>query len=336
MRDISIQIYFVKAVLKKAADHGLKVEQLLRRSGISPRLLAEPQARVSPEQFAKLQAITMREMGDEMLGYCAQPLKIGQWSALCHWLIHCRTLGQVLKRYCLFYDILGKGLQASLATDADKATISLSPWGNEAADLEPYAYELFTFSLHRQLCWLVEKNLTLEQVTLPYPEPEHISEYRALYLGAPVAFNAPHCTLVFKRHRLSMPVKQTPDSLAEFLRKSLYHILINNYHNRSWTQQVKNVIGDDLSLLPTFAQIAEKLDLKPKQLQRHLQDEGLSYGELKLQLRRDMAIYYLARRNTSVEEIAYKTGFSEPSAFIRAFKKWTGVTPLTYRKDLAL
>ncbi|WP_101757895.1 AraC family transcriptional regulator ligand-binding domain-containing protein [Oceanicoccus sp. KOV_DT_Chl] len=115
MQDISIHIVFVKAVLKHAHTQGHDLSRLLRRSRISPRLLNEPHARVGAEQFAKLQTVTMREMGDEMLGYCARPIKIGQWSILCHWLIQSKTLGQALKRCCLFYSILEHGFQPKLS-----------------------------------------------------------------------------------------------------------------------------------------------------------------------------------------------------------------------------
>lgn len=335
MQDISIHSYFVNAILRQAALQGHNTARLLRRSRISPRLLKEKQARVGAEQFAKLQSVTMREMGDEMLGYCANPCKVGQWSALCHWLIQCKTLGQALKRCCLFYSIMEKGLLPKLSISQNEAALEIIPLPNEPEELDPYAYELFAFSLHRQLCWLIQSPLSLKGVELPYPEPSHSKEYRPLFQGAPTVFNAPSFRLVFERKLLEKPVKQTPETLAEFLRKPLYNILINTYQAKSWSQKIRDVIGDDLSHLPTFAEIATRLEVNPKQLRRLLSDEGMSYGDLKLELRRDVAIYHLSKQQTSIEEIAFKTGFSEASSFIRAFKTWTGVTPLTYRKDLS-
>lgn len=335
VQDISIHHYFVQAVLKHAARRGYNTDQLLRRSRISPRLLHEKQARVSAEQYAKLQSVTMREMGDEMLGYCKHPTKLGQWSALCHWLIHCKTLGQVLKRYCLFFSIIGKNLQPKMLINGDLATIEINPLETEIQTLDPYAYELFMFSLHRKLCWLSQSNLAITQVCLPYPEPQHSSEYQPMFPGADLVFHASSCRIVFERKLLEKRVKQTADSLADFLRKPLYNTLVNTYRGKSWTQRIKDTIGDDLSQLPTFAEIATQLGVNVKSLRRLLNDEGLSYSELKSQLRRDVAIYYLSQQQVSIEEIAFKTGFSEASSFIRAFKSWTGVTPLTYRKDLS-
>ncbi|MBY6189913.1 AraC family transcriptional regulator [Microbulbifer agarilyticus] len=335
MRDISVHVCFVKAVLKKATEQGYDVERLLRRSRISPRLLEQSQARVSAEQYAKLQTVTMREMGDEMLGYCPQPFRLGQWSALCHWLIQCRTLGQAMKRFCLFYDILNQNLAPRLFVEEDRAIVEIRQVSNDAPPFEPYVYEFFCFSLHRQFCWLTQQNLPLTGASVPYPQPEYSEEYRPLFAGAPVEYDADVCRLAFDRRLLEKPVKQTPQSLAEFLRKPLYNTLVNSFRSKSWSQKIKDVIGDDLSAVPTFAEIAAHLGLNPKQLRRQLNDEGLNYSDLKVQIRRDQAIYHLSRQRTSIEEIAFLTGFSEASAFIRAFRSWTGVTPLTYRKDLS-
>ena len=66
-------------------------------------------------------------------------------------------------------------------------------------------------------------------------------------------------------------------------------------------------------------------------LRRHLREEGSSFQELKDHLRRDLAIYHLGRDELAIQDIAEQLGFSEPSAFHRAFKKWTGLTPGAYR-----
>jgi AraC-like DNA-binding protein len=334
MNNISIHIHFVKAVIKNATLRGYDTERLLKRSRISPYLLQQQQARVSAEQYARIQTVTMREMRDEMLGYCTKPLKLGQWSALCHWLIQCKTLGQAINRYCLFYEILERGLAPKLVYQDSHVCVEFTAQPEDETTLEPYAYEFSTFSFHRFMCWLIGFSPLLKEVTLSYPQPEHFNEYRPLFLGAPTQFGSSKCSIVFDRTLLEKPVIQTPETLDSFLRNPLYNILVNNYQSTSWTQRIKDLIGKDLSHLPSYLEITKTLNINPKRLRRYLNQEGLSYHELKLQLRRDTAIHHLSKQDTSVEEIAFKTGFSEASAFIRAFKKWTGVTPYTYRKNI--
>ena len=101
MRDLSISVYFARAVLKNAVAHGLDPVSLLRKNRISPRLMLEDNARISIERFADLQVNTMQAMGDESLGYGTRPLPVGCWAMMCHAVIGCETLGQALARYCL-------------------------------------------------------------------------------------------------------------------------------------------------------------------------------------------------------------------------------------------
>ncbi len=79
--------------------------------------------------------------------------------------------------------------------------------------------------------------------------------------------------------------------------------------------------------------MARQLHMSPQTLRRHLSEEGSSFQELKDHLRRDLAIYHLGRSDLSIQDIAEQLGFSEPSAFHRAFKKWTGLTPGAYRAN---
>ena len=86
--------------------------------------------------------------------------------------------------------------------------------------------------------------------------------------------------------------------------------------------------------MPELELVASTLDVHPQTLRRRLSKEGTSFSELKGQVRRDVALHFLGKQGVSIEEIAHRAGFSESSAFIRAFKGWTGVTPYTYRKGL--
>ncbi len=85
---------------------------------------------------------------------------------------------------------------------------------------------------------------------------------------------------------------------------------------------------------PNLDTLALQLEIHPKRLRRRLKGEGIEYQDLKDQLRRDMAINALTQTSLSIERIAERTGFAETSTFTRSFKRWTGVTPFTYRRKV--
>jgi AraC-like DNA-binding protein len=100
------------------------------------------------------------------------------------------------------------------------------------------------------------------------------------------------------------------------------------------SERTRNAIARSLSEgVPKLEQIARSLGLSARSLHRRLADEGLSYQSLTDDTRRDLAEGMLAEDQHSLSEIAFLTGFSEQSAFTRAFKRWTGVTPAQYRKS---
>ena len=152
MQDFSIPVSFLHAVLRYAPERGLSVSRLLQRCGIPPKILQDESARVSARQYADLQTLAMREMGDEILGYTQPPMKLGTGAALSHWMIHTRNLGQALKRYCHFYGMIERGLKPQLLLHGDQAILRFSLWGNQPQP-EPYAYEMVMFGLHRFASW---------------------------------------------------------------------------------------------------------------------------------------------------------------------------------------
>jgi AraC-like DNA-binding protein len=102
----------------------------------------------------------------------------------------------------------------------------------------------------------------------------------------------------------------------------------------SWTARVRAQLRQDLLHMPELPDVATALDLHPQTLRRRLAAEGSTFKQIKSDIRRDTALHFLGKRALSVEEVAHRAGFSEASAFIRAFKGWTGLTPYAYRKGL--
>jgi AraC-like DNA-binding protein len=332
MRQLSISVYFVRAVLKRAVAKGLDPIQLLRENRISPRLLDEDDARISIERFADLQVNTMLAMADEALGYGEEPLPIGSFSMMCHAVIHCETLGKALSRYCRFFGLFRHYSAPQLIIDGEQAIVRLKSVG-DSDPTDEYRGELSLFNCHRFSSWLVQEHLPVLAFNFKHPTPQHAAEYRPMFLGNPVHFDSTETEMVLNRALLELPVTQNELSLTRFLRHPALVMLTQQY-KASWTSRVKRVLRKDLEDMPELDTVADLLELHPQTLRRRLGKEGTSFSELKGQMRRDIALHYLGKQGLSIEEIAHRAGFSESSAFIRAFKGWTGVTPYTYRKGL--
>ncbi|MEE4277363.1 MAG: AraC family transcriptional regulator [Halieaceae bacterium] len=327
---ISVSTHFLGAVLKHTLASGVDPQDLLRRHRIPPRLLQEPQARISVQQFADLQTGAMLAMNDEALGYAEAPLPLGSWDLMCNAVIGSSHLGQALQRYCRFFQLVDRGLAISISVDEEEARLSLDP---AAALRGSYLAELSLLNTHRFACWLTAEELPLRAVTFTHARSARAADYRLMFVGNPVHFEAQVNSLSLPVSLLDRPVVQTAESLRRYLRHPMRVMLTTSYAF-SWTARVREQLRRNLEQLPELTDVAARLDLHPQTLRRRLASEGNTFKQIKSDIRRDTALHFLGKKTLSVEEVAYRSGFSEASAFIRAFKGWTGVTPYAYRKGL--
>ncbi|MNQ64905.1 Urease operon transcriptional activator [compost metagenome] len=332
MRERTIASHFVRAALRGATRQGVDHLPILRAAGIQPALLDEPRARVAPEQFTRLLQELWETLNDEYMGFGLQPSKRGTFAMMCHAIIHCRTLEKALVRGALFYGLFPGAPRIQLERDGDFVWLTVDDatlW-----DPDHFLVECLLVIWHRLGSWLIGQRIRLEEVTFSYAEPAHASEYELLFPNNR-HFDAPRISLRFHARYLAMPLLQDERTLKHFLEHSPADLLARPDGGDSLISQIRRLLGRDCRTWPDLDAVAQHLHTSPQTLRRHLREEGSSFQELKDHLRRDLAIYHLGRDELSIQDIAEQLGFSEPSAFHRAFKKWTGLTPGAYRAQEA-
>ncbi len=330
MRERTIASHFVRAALQGAERQQLDCAALLRQAGIQPAVLAEPRARIAPEQFSRLLQLLWARLDDEYLGLARQPSRGGSFAMMCHAIIHCRNLEKALSRGALFYGLFPAAPTISLSREGDWVRLSLDHSSLE--DPAHFLAESLLVIWHRLGSWLIGQRIRLEEATFAYPEPAHGAEYELLF-PCPRRFCAGHTSLLFHARYLAMPLLQDERSLKQFLQHSPADLLARPDGGDSLTSRIRRLLGRDCSAWPDLEAVAQGLHISPQTLRRHLREEGSSFQQLKDHLRRDLAIYLLGRAELPIQSIAEQLGFSEPSAFHRAFKKWTGLTPGAYRSQ---
>lgn len=328
MRERTIASHYARAALGGARRAGYDCSTLLQQLGITPELLAEPRARIAPEQFTRLLQMLWQALDDEYLGFADGPSKRGTFAMMCHALIHCRTLEKALQRGLLFYSLFPQGPRWRLSREGDMARLSLDD--SQLWDPDHFLSESLLVIWHRLGSWLIGQRIRLEQATFSYPIPAHASEYDLLF-PCPLVFNAASSSLVFHSRYLNLPLLQDERTLKHFLERSPADLLSRPDEGDSLSSQIRRLLSRDRTPWPDLEAAAQHLHISPQTLRRHLREESTNFQALKDELRRDIAIFHLGRADLSLQEIAEQLGFSEPSAFHRAFKKWTGVTPGAYR-----
>ncbi|SDX71841.1 AraC family transcriptional regulator [Marinobacter mobilis] len=331
MSDLTVSRHFVQAALCGAESAGLDTARLLRLAGISPDLLKIEKSRVSSGQYSRLMQVIWTEMGDEFGGMGPRRCRTGTFATMCDLVIDCATLEAVYERAFQFSRLFEPTVCMRLETSGEQARL-IELIEGEINDPMFFLRESILVIWHRLGSWLIGQPVELTSAAFNYSEPEHGDEYRHIF-HCPLSFGASETCLSFDKRFLSAPVIRDKSEMRQFLKTSPADLLSRPDESNTYSGRIRALIGRDFSKpLPDFERIATELHTSPQTLRRRLKQENTSFQEIKDLLRRDLAIYFLGRPELPINDIAHRVGFTEPSTFHRAFKKWTGVTPGAYRE----
>lgn len=177
------------------------------------------------------------------------------------------------------------------------------------------------------------ENFNPIRVALEREAPSCEHEFKEFF-RSPVDFSAPRNTLVLDKQALTMAL---PTANAELVRTNdkIVTEYLAHLDRTNITLQVRAKLIERLpSGVPSGDTIARTLNVSPRTFQRKLKDEGTTYQQLLNETRRELAAQYIRNSRLSVVEITYLLGFSEPSNFSRAFKRWQRVSPTAYRQSI--
>lgn len=158
----------------------------------------------------------------------------------------------------------------------------------------------------------------------------------AEYFGCPVHSNSKENTITFDAKSLNITTLKADRFIHDFITQRMEEEKKKlSEKGDELTEEINKILKESMaSGIPSLAQIGDYLGISGRTLKRRLSDRNLTFRDLVQKNREETAIQLLSQTSQSIGEIAFLTGFSEQSAFNRAFKKWTGQTPNDYRKTL--
>lgn len=330
MKSRTVPVIFVESLLANAIKQDMDIMPLLDKAGIPRNLLSNNKNRVSLAMFAKLSRATYKAMQDESSGYYPSPQKLGTFSVMVRYAAGGNNLQQAAERVIEFNSILNTGMTLSLV-DINQQHVAIRVHTDPEMNYTSWIYESLFIILHRTLCWLTGTHFMLQQVNMDFSAPSYVEEYHFLF-GCPVSFDKKHTEFIFKRKDLNLGVNKNEDALDTYLARAPFDLLHMPRNEKSYAEKVRRCVKSNLPNVPEYERIAELLNIHPQTLRRRLKREGCDYRQIRNELIRDMALSHLRRDELEIKQISYALGFSEPSAFIRSFKRWTGTTPNQYRK----
>jgi len=333
MKEITIDSAFARMLLEGAQSSGLECDSILLNNGISRLTLEKPGTRVQLKSFAAFAIDVMRQLDDEFLGLGAKAQPFGSFNMMCRSCISARDVMRSMRRSANYWNLFNNTFSHRVEETDESVAYVVTPIEG-AQSLNNYLVEAILSSMHRYHCWLGGQFIPLDLVALNHAEPEYASQYSALFYGAPMVYGQAESRFEFTKRHAKLEIVQTPETLDQYLAGTNLSLLYQPKNYRVISDQVRQWLGRNIkqgNYQATLKEAAIHFEMSQQVLHRRLQAEDLSFKEIKMQTRRDIAVNLLFDNKCKIEEIATLVGFSEPSAFIRAFKSWTGSTPLAYR-----
>ena len=327
--------HYVSILVRHARSIGLDVHKILEETGIPVELSETENAWIDNELLARLVKKIWADTNNETFGLDPVPLRIGTWAMACEFMLGADTLGDLYRkgeRILSFLAPASAGLK--IEHEGDAVAVLPQVYLGES-DPEHFLVEFITVLWHRFPSWAIDERIPLQEAFFSYSEPNHSNFYEELF-PCDIRFEQSSCGFRFHESYLKRRITRTVVELEAWLRDSPADLLYMPGREKSMQAQLKASlieITKDSTRYPAFESLCSDLAMSPQVVRRRLADEGTSYQQIKDAIRCETAQSLLANPENLIIDIAVKTGFSEPAAFSRAFKKWTGESPAHFRSS---
>jgi AraC-like DNA-binding protein len=294
-------------------------------------IFREPEARLPQAVAASLWPAAARLTNDADLGlHVAEGIRQESYGVLGYVVSTSENLGMGFQRMCRYIRFLHDVAETKLAVHGDRATLSHQLPFPGALPRPTSEYIVAGWLLASRKAtgvgWIPL------QVRFPHAKPNNTSEHQRIF-GCNPEFGYQRNELVFSSDLLNTPHIKADPNLEAILEAQVVAVIEKLPKGEATTDAVRRHLAGQLGEgQPTLEQIAPRLHMSPRTLHRRLEEEGTSFRHVLTEVRRELAARHLSERRLAIGEIAFLLGFSEPSAFHRAFKRWTGHAPLAYRE----
>ncbi|MFD3228045.1 AraC-like transcriptional regulator QhpR [Rahnella aceris] len=179
------------------------------------------------------------------------------------------------------------------------------------------------------------KNWAPREVHFEHPRPQQWHEHCKVF-DAPVYFDQPYNSLLIVKRDLQRAMPERDQTLLLVMQDAIRRLNADAPSQQSVTDNVRSRVRQALLRgEPVLDEVAEKMGMSPSSLQRRLREQNLTFTQLVDNVRCELATHYLQQQQLPISEMALLLGYSEVSAFSRAFRRWFGVSPRQWRQTAA-
>ncbi len=324
-----------RAMLGAFRALGLDARRIQAEAGFEDEELVDPDRLLPVDRFYRIWELADRAWGRPGLGlHAGRVVPFGALEVLDYLLLTSPTVEEGMTQVARSFPLTTRTVRYEISLEGDHAVCAMvwrmSPRGI-MFHLRDFSLAVFTGRIFHA------SGRRPERVELHGPPLAGEDEYARVF-GAPTALRAARNAMVFAMDAWRQPHARRDDDLNRTLRR--HADLLIERQTDGGAERVADRVRTELlrtaqvGLIPV-EQVAARLAMSARTLQRRLRAEGTTFDEVGTDVRASLAREYLGDRGLNISEVAYLVGFSESSAFSRAFRRWTGQTPQAFRAGLA-
>jgi len=318
-----------------AAGGGVDASMLLSKAGVDPDGPPDPKAMIpAAAYYDMLECIAKQIDVTDLPVRTGASMRLDEYGALGLAFKAATTLGASFTRIERYARLWTSVVEYELRPDPRGTLFVLHRPGERRLGmrLSNETTLVSSVAIARQVCPVQVSPL---EVRVQHPAPRRIAEHED-WFSCPVRFASDVDAILFSQETLAQPNILGDEGISQYLVSHLDAELSEIAEEPPLITSAKDAIAQSLSEgAPKMSDIARGLGLSARSFHRRLAEHGMSFQSLTEDTRRDLAEGLLRDERHSLAEIAFLTGFAEQSSFTRAFKRWMGQTPASYRKTRA-
>jgi AraC-like DNA-binding protein len=326
-----ISVAAMTGLLECITAAGKDPDPILRAVGLDRSVLGNPERFVASSVFTQLLEEASRQTGDDCFGLHFgdrfNPKNIGP---LAYVVINSPTILAGIENAARYLKVHNQAAATSLDSEGQWFYLRYRV-SDSSVDSARQHNEYSMAIMLNTVRLMAGSDWRPQEVQFAHQSPAQITEHGMIF-GVPVLFGRASNAFVVEHEFLERQVPAADQRLYGILKRYLDGILSEMPREDGFLASIRKAIAETMrDGDPKLARVAKKLAASPRTLQRKLKEYGMEFKKLTEDTRRRFALNYLRDRKHTLTEVAFLLGYSEVSAFNRAFKRWTGMTPLQYR-----
>lgn len=309
-------------------------QDCLRGTGLSPADLADPDRTIEASQELSVTRNLLARLGDQPgLGTRAGLIyTVGRVGILGFALLSSPTLRDAITIGLRYFTLSSAFVSPAVEESGERARLVLDD-SDIPPDVRPFLVERDLTALGQLLPVVMGgENPWADTEIEVRLDPDRCHQLSEALGGVRVIPDRLRNLITFPRDLLDRALPQADTQTAALCEQQCHVLLDHRLQRRGTAAMVRSLLLRDPSNMPSMDAAARQLRIDTRTLHRHLEQEGTSYRALTTETREAIAVELLGATGLSVAEVAHHLGYSEVAAFSRAFKRWTGAPPSTYRR----